>query len=45
MIPKDVRRLFEGAMSRPDDEIDLAEAALLVAQEQYPAAQEPIAFD
>ncbi len=35
MKPKDVRHLFEGAMSRPDDEIDLAEAALLVAQEHY----------
>jgi regulator of sirC expression with transglutaminase-like and TPR domain len=35
MKPEDVRHLFEEAVSRPDDEIDLAEAALLVAQEQY----------
>ena len=36
MNPEDVRRLFEEAVSRQDDEIDLAEVALLVAKEQYP---------
>ena len=32
----EIRELFEKGLSRPDDEIDLAEMALLIAQEEYP---------
>jgi len=34
--PEDIRHRFAAIVSREDDEIDLAEAALLIAAEEYP---------
>ena len=43
--PEEIRRRFAEVVSRDDERVDLAEAALLIAAEEYPRIETSLYLD